>query len=102
VDSSLAQAAADLQRARLTDTLNSQIAARPSPDEIPPKILKFGETVEVLPTFRKTEYNRKPDSDATFRKLTPRMKMEIREELNNFKRNEMSVHETSASNTAFH
>ncbi|KAJ3361342.1 hypothetical protein GGF32_007388 [Allomyces javanicus] len=103
VDASLTATADQLKRAQLTDTLNSHLAARPMPAEVTSKLgIKFDETVEVLPTFRKTEYNRKPDTNATFRKLTPRMKMEIREELNQFKKNEMSVHEQSLQNTAFH
>ena len=56
-------------------------------------LLHFNETVEVLPTFRRTEYNRKPDGNSTFKKLTPQMKIQIREELNTFKKNEMNVHE---------
>ncbi|KNE64736.1 hypothetical protein AMAG_10085 [Allomyces macrogynus ATCC 38327] len=102
VDSSLSPVAETLKRAQLSDMLNSQLASRPLPSELPPRLIKFDETVEVLPTFRKTEYNRKPDANATFRRLTPRMKMEIREELNDFKKNEMPVHEKSLGNTAFH
>ncbi|KAJ3367605.1 hypothetical protein GGF31_007418 [Allomyces arbusculus] len=102
VDASLSPVAETLKRAQLSDMLNSQLASRPLPSELPPRLIKFDETVEVLPTFRKTEYNRKPDANATFRRLTPRMKMEIREELNDFKKNEMPVHEKSLQNTAFH
>jgi hypothetical protein len=58
--------------------------------------------VQVLPTYPKAAYNRKPDANMTFRKLTPKLKMEIREELNQFKRSEMSVHHESSQNTAFH
>jgi hypothetical protein len=64
--------------------------------------LIFSETVEVLPTFRKSEYNRRPDASATFKNLTPAMKVEIREELNNYKKSEMDIHEESAQNTCFH
>ncbi|KNE63545.1 hypothetical protein AMAG_08656 [Allomyces macrogynus ATCC 38327] len=102
VDASLSPVAETLKRAQLSDMLNSQLATRPLPSELPPRLIKFDETVEVLPTFRKTEYNRKPDANATFRRLTPRMKMEIRDELNDFKKNEMPVHEKSLQNTAFH
>ncbi|KAI9221970.1 hypothetical protein BC828DRAFT_414424 [Blastocladiella britannica] len=102
VDASLAVAADQLKRAQLADQLESQLVARPNPDELPSRVLKFVESVEVLPTFRKTEYNRRPDSNSTFRKLTPKLKMEIREELNTFKKTEMPVHSDSASNTAFH
>ncbi|ORZ30764.1 hypothetical protein BCR44DRAFT_43136, partial [Catenaria anguillulae PL171] len=102
IDFSLAQTAEQLKRAQLSDALESRLMARPNPDEIPSRVLKFDESVEVLPTFRKAEYNRRPDSNSTFRKLTPKLKMEIREELNNFKKNEMPVHADSLSNTAFH
>ncbi|TPX40181.1 hypothetical protein SeLEV6574_g06746 [Synchytrium endobioticum] len=92
-----------LRRKSLEAALESKLSKRPNLSEIlDSKILNFAETVEVLPTFRKSEYNRKPDGNATFRKLTPQMKVQIREELNNFKRHEMPVHETSRSNTCFH
>jgi hypothetical protein len=58
--------------------------------------------VPVIETYSKTAYNRKPDNNITVKKLTPKLKQEIREELNDFKKNEMEVHELSASNTAFH
>jgi phosphatase and actin regulator 4 len=57
---------------------------------------------EVLPTHSKYIYNRKPDSNVTFKKLTPKLKNEIREELNQYKKNEMSVHASSEIYTAFH
>ena len=62
----------------------------------------FSENVEIVPTFRKTEYNRKPNLDVTFKKLTPSLKMQIREELNTFKRSEMAVAPESMGNTCFH
>ena len=69
---------------------------RPSVAELQAaRILVFAETVEVLPTFRKSEYNRKPEIGATFRNLTPQLKGQIREELNTFKKHEMEVHEES-------
>ncbi|RKO89175.1 hypothetical protein BDK51DRAFT_25422, partial [Blyttiomyces helicus] len=52
--------------------------------------------------FLTSEYNRKPDTNATFRKLTPQMKVQIREELNTYKKHEMPVHEQSLRNTCFH
>jgi hypothetical protein len=95
IDPSLAETQERLRRAQLENTLDGMLRNRPGIDELAEKkiILHFNETVEVLPTFRKSEYNRKPDGNATFRKLTPQMKIQIREELNNFKKNEMSVHE---------
>ncbi|TPX36293.1 hypothetical protein SmJEL517_g01421 [Synchytrium microbalum] len=90
------------RRQSLQDVLEGKLTNRPRIDEIDAKILNFAETVEVLPTFRKSEYNRKPDGNATFRKLTPQLKVQIREELNQFKKNEMPVHENSRPNTCFH
>ena len=80
----------------MEDTLSNRLRDRPDIEELQErKILIFAETVEVLPTFRKSEYNRKPDANATFKNLTPQMKNEIREELNTFKKTEMAVHEES-------
>lgn len=58
--------------------------------------------VPVIETYSKSAYNRKPDNNITVKKLTPKLKQEIRDELNEFKKHEMEVHELSASNTAFH
>ncbi|KAJ3413155.1 Phosphatase and actin regulator 4 [Chytridiales sp. JEL 0842] len=104
VDPKLIETQERLRRAQLENTLDGMLRNRPGIDELAEKqiILHFNETVEVLPTFRKSEYNRKPDGNATFRKLTPQMKIQIREELNTFKKTEMNVHEQSASNTCFH
>jgi hypothetical protein len=67
------------------------------------KTLAFNlENTPVVPTYSSKSYNRKPDSNLTYKKLNPKLKNEIRNELNDFKRNEMSVHELSTSNTAFH
>ncbi|KAJ3261808.1 hypothetical protein HK103_004759 [Boothiomyces macroporosus] len=99
----LAAAQEQLKRSILEDTLENKIRDRPPVEELEAaKILIFAETVEVLPTFRKSEYNRKPDATATFKNLTQQMKVDIREELNNFKRSEMDVHEESVKNTCFH
>lgn len=83
----------------LEDTLQNKIANRPDLEELQErKIILFAETVEVLPTFRKSEYNRKPDNSATFKNLTQQMKIDIREELNNFKKEEMDIHPESNFN----
>ncbi|KAJ3147667.1 hypothetical protein HDU86_007915 [Geranomyces michiganensis] len=96
VDPSLAAAQERLRKSQLQDVLDSRLRERPDMDQmLERRILMFAETVEVLPTFRKSEYNRKPDGNATFRKLTPQMKVQIREELNTFKKHEMPVHEQS-------
>jgi hypothetical protein len=90
-----------LKRAQLENSLDEKLRNRPELEEMG-SLIHFSESVEVLPTFRKSEYNRKPDGNATFKKLTPQMKVAIREELNAFKRSEMSVHEDSTRNTCFH
>lgn len=85
-----------LKRAQLENQLESQLRERPSLGEMESsKMLMFAETVEVLPTFRKSEYNRKPDGGATFRNLTPLLKGQIRDELNTYKKNEMEIHDES-------
>ncbi|KAG0205648.1 hypothetical protein BGX28_002764 [Mortierella sp. GBA30] len=66
------------------------------------KSLSFMDTIEIIPAHRKSEYNRRSDKNATFRILTPDMKTEIRDELNNYKMREMAVHVDSMGNTAFH
>lgn len=96
VDPSLAATQERLRKSQLADTLDSRLRDRPDAEQLRERrILNFAETVEVLPTFRKSEYNRKPDNNATFRKLTAQMKVQIREELNTFKKHEMPVHEQS-------
>ncbi|KAL2919817.1 hypothetical protein HK105_200734 [Polyrhizophydium stewartii] len=102
-DPSIVSAQEKLKRAQIENTLEGRLRDRPNIEELAEaKILLFSETVEVLPTFRKSEYNRKPDANATFKNLTPQMKVQIREELNSFKKHEMPVHEDSLRNTCFH
>ncbi|KAJ3043055.1 hypothetical protein HDV00_005963 [Rhizophlyctis rosea] len=97
LDPSLIAAQQRLKRSQLEDMLSHRLEHRPNVEELQEaRILVFSETVEVLPTFRSSEYNRKPDANATFKKLTSQMKVAIREELNTFKKHEMNVHEESA------
>ncbi|RUS25052.1 hypothetical protein BC938DRAFT_472696 [Jimgerdemannia flammicorona] len=56
----------------------------------------------IIPAYSRTKYNRKPEQDATYRRLTPELRNEIVEELNRFKRLEMEVHSESVGLTAFH
>jgi hypothetical protein len=93
--SALVQAQESLRRSLLEDTLENKIKDRPTLEELQEKKILFAETVEVLPTFRKSEYNRKPDAMSTFKNLTQQMKVDIREELNNFKKEEMEIHPES-------
>lgn len=96
LDASLVAAQQRLKRSQLEDMLSQRLEQRPNVEELQEaRILVFSETVEVLPTFRKSEYNRKPDNNVTFKKLTPQLKVAIREELNTFKKHEMPVHEES-------
>jgi hypothetical protein len=85
----------------LENSLESKIKSRPNADQVK-SVLNFNEVVEVLPTFRANDYNRKTDDSFTFKRLTPKLKQEIRDELNQFKREEMDIHGESAHNTAFH
>jgi hypothetical protein len=64
--------------------------------------INFRETIEIIPAYRKSDYNRASDKHATFKILTPDMKSEIRDELNTYKMREMAVHVDSMANTAFH
>ncbi|KAF9580772.1 hypothetical protein BGW38_002446 [Lunasporangiospora selenospora] len=64
--------------------------------------INFLDRVEVIPAHRKAVYNRQSDKRATFKVLTPDMKGDIRDELNNYKLREMAVHVESMGNTAFH
>ncbi|KAG0327276.1 hypothetical protein BGZ99_008037 [Dissophora globulifera] len=64
--------------------------------------ISFVDTIEIIPAYRRSEYNRRSDKYATFKVLTPDLKTEIRDELNNYKMREMAVHVQSMGNTAFH
>lgn len=66
------------------------------------KAINFVESVEIMPTFMDSEYSRRPDASSTFLNLNNKTKKQIREELNEFKRGEMAVHELSQNNTVFH
>ncbi len=101
LDPSLISAQKSLKKRQLENTLDAKLRKRPQIDQME-KFLNFAEIVEVLPTFRKSEYCRKTDKNATFKKLTPQMKDAIRDELNSFKKSEMPVHEDSSMNTCFH
>ncbi|KAJ3344829.1 hypothetical protein HDU83_004724 [Entophlyctis luteolus] len=91
-----------LSRSMIEDSLESKLRTRPSVHELEAKNIVFCETVEVLTTFRKSEYNRKPDGDVTFKHLTPQLKVAIRNELNTYKKTEMQIHEEATQNTCFH
>ncbi|KAF9966716.1 hypothetical protein BGZ70_001551 [Mortierella alpina] len=64
--------------------------------------INFLDRIEIIPAYRKADYNRSSDKHATFRILTPDLKSEIRDELNTYKMREMAVHVESMGNTAFH
>ncbi|KAJ3073955.1 hypothetical protein HDU98_000257 [Podochytrium sp. JEL0797] len=95
LSASIAGAQRRLSRSMIEDVLETKIRNRPDMEELASKniLLIFDETVRVHPTFRKSEYNRKPDGDITYKRLTPQLKVAIRNELNTFKQNEMDVHE---------
>ncbi|KAJ3120143.1 hypothetical protein HK100_012921 [Physocladia obscura] len=85
-----------LSRSMVEDSLGAKLRVRPDIDELAAKNIVFCETVEVLATFRKSEYNRRPDGDVTFKHLTPQLKVAIRNELNVYKQTEMDVHEEAS------
>ncbi|KAF9168874.1 hypothetical protein BGX20_011109 [Mortierella sp. AD010] len=64
--------------------------------------IAFHDRIEVIPVYRKADYNRQSDKNVTFKVLTPEMRCDIRDELNNYKMREMAVHVDSMTNTAFH
>lgn len=103
MDPSIVATQQNLKRAQLLNAMENLMRDRPTiNDESVQKVIHFNESVEVLPTFRKSEYSRRPDINSTFKHLTPQLKMQIREELNEYKKHEMQVHESSLRNTLFH
>jgi hypothetical protein len=75
-----------------------KLSFRPTVNELKDrKIIKFNDYIEVTPC---REYDRRADKPWT--RLTPKDKASIRKELNDFKSNEMDVHEESRHLTRFH
>lgn len=75
-----------------------KLSFRPSVEELKSrKIIKFNDYIEVTPCH---EYDRRADKPWT--RLTPKDKASIRKELNDYKSNEMDVHEESRHLTRFH
>ncbi|KAG7462955.1 hypothetical protein MATL_G00190270 [Megalops atlanticus] len=78
--------------------LSRKLSLRPTVAElVARRILRFNEYVEVTEA---KDYDRRADKPWT--RLTPADKAAIRKELNDFKRNEMDVHEESRQFTRFH
>ncbi|KAG1064296.1 hypothetical protein G6F42_027033 [Rhizopus arrhizus] len=65
------------------------------------KSLSFNPVIKLHETFSAQEYDRRCDTSATCQKLTPVLALKIKEELNNFKLNDMFVHIDSRQNTHF-
>merc|ERR1711935_29680 len=87
-----------IQREEKKRYLLRKLSFRPSVDELKNrKIIKFSDYIEVTPCH---EYDRRADKPWT--RLTPKDKASIRKELNDFKSNEMDVHEDSRHLTRFH
>lgn len=79
-------------------TLVRKLSFRPTVEELRARnIIMFNEYVEVIEAL---SYDRRADKPWT--KLTPQDKASIRKELNEFKSNEMEVHEDSKRYTRFH
>ncbi|KAI6229013.1 hypothetical protein M3Y99_01160000 [Aphelenchoides fujianensis] len=93
-----AEANSRLQMEETRKVLLRKLSFRPSVQELREKqIIKFNDFVEVTEA---DEYCRK--SDKPWTRLTPSEKALIRKELNDFKANEMMVHEESKIFTRFH
>jgi hypothetical protein len=93
----------EAQKLEISSKLETFLEERPDATSLKnSKILFFSDDIEVAATYRKSEYNRRPDDDLTFRRLTPQLKSQIREELNQYKKSEMAVHADSVHNTCFH
>ncbi|KAI7871049.1 hypothetical protein BDF14DRAFT_1688301, partial [Spinellus fusiger] len=54
--------------------------------------IQFSPTLQLHETFSATEYDRRCDANATCQRLTPALAMHIKQELNEFKLTEMTVH----------
>ncbi|KAI8375273.1 hypothetical protein EDC96DRAFT_496661 [Choanephora cucurbitarum] len=65
------------------------------------KSLSFSPVIKLHETFSPSEYDRRCDTGATCQKLTPVLALQIKEELNQFKLNDMFVHVDSRQNTHF-
>jgi hypothetical protein len=63
-------------------------------------VLRFDEYADVFMTHDGDTYDR--STDPTWTKLTYADKIFMKSELNEFKANEMEVHESSKKNTRFH
>merc|ERR1719438_74386 len=75
-----------------------KLSFRPTVDELKNrKIIKFNDYIEVTPAH---EYDRRADKPWT--RLTPKDKANIRKELNDYKSQEMPVHDESRHLTRFH
>ncbi|KAI9470896.1 MAG: hypothetical protein EXX96DRAFT_586132 [Benjaminiella poitrasii] len=79
-----------------TTTTNDTISTTSSK-----KSLSFNPVVKLHETFSASEYDRRCDTNATCQKLTPDLALKIKEELNEFKLNDMSVHIESRQYTQF-
>lgn len=88
----------DESRNEIKRNLSRKLSRRPTVKELRErKILRFKDYVEVNET---QDYDRRADKPWT--RLTPKDKAAIRKELNDYKENEMQVHEESRQYTRFH
>ncbi|KAI8092993.1 uncharacterized protein BX664DRAFT_98596 [Halteromyces radiatus] len=63
--------------------------------------VRFRTTVQVHDTFGSQDYDRRCDTQATCQRLTPTLALQIKQELNEYKLNEMQVHPQSRQYTHF-
>lgn len=64
------------------------------------KRLQFSSTILIHETWTRDDYDRRGDQ-TTCNKLTPILAQRIKQELNDYKMDEMQVHEDSKNNTHF-
>eukprot|EP00123_Amoebidium_parasiticum_P022268 comp8366_c0_seq1/m.3740 comp8366_c0_seq1/g.3740 ORF comp8366_c0_seq1/g.3740 comp8366_c0_seq1/m.3740 type:complete len:312 (-) comp8366_c0_seq1:751-1686(-) len=93
-------AQASLEQNQLRDHLNRKLSDRPNIEVLIEKRILFDQTVKVVEAHSSELYNRSGDKPWT--RLTPKDKADIKKELNDFKANEMVVHDDSKQYTRFH
>ncbi len=82
--------------------MEKKIKDRPTPTDLEKKKILISDSIEIFYTHHKSEYDRQPHRDSTFRRLTNELKIIIKNEINQYKKDEMIVHPDSTMNTNFH
>lgn len=85
----------------VSSTSSTQHSTSSSSTTTSKKSLSFNPVIQLHETFSASEYDRRCDMNTTCQKLTPSLALQIKEELNQFKLNDMSVHIDSRQYTHF-